>query len=481
MSAETVHKAKTQIERNRQYLQRSHKRTFSTVEVEEQHIVKRSRHSGSACKNSGGSHSPVTHLVNEQYPYDPGAEDRRDQRFHEGFFKGTPRYTLDDYITDGLGEPPVHGKKPWPPDSIWTKNIFHHNKRAAYKKANGEEGEVIAPECWFRASPTIALPPHKGMEGAGATESCREEGVHGLKDISDKPTCWNGKGGMTTTANPTADTLPWPSGCHFHECIDTWINCSEHCPGSEPGRAKWQKLFAPEALPILFPSIFTMRHETSYLEPPTVATASHPGGDIGRGLYIENSSVELQSGTTLTTNNLTNTLGMMIADKTGQSEPDMTTPVSSTQHLRSSSAYLVQEANAEHQNIKFDDLLFLSDQTGQAMASEDHTAAAPHERADEDTFSAPQSTVSDECLKKLQRIEEAGYAVETIYRELDLTPEQLSEEISKLMEERWREGKCLTSCTGECGCLEHWNPHIIRFASPSLTTVHELADFVPFS
>ena len=481
MSVETVHKVETQIESNRQYLQRSHKRTFSTVEVEEQHMVKRSRHSGSACKISGGRDSPVTDLANEQYRYDPGAEERRDQRFHEGFFKGTPWYTLDDYSTDGLGEPLVHGKKPWPSESIWPKSIFHHNKKAAYKKANDEEAEIIAPACWSRASPKITLPAHKGMEGAGATESCREEGVHGPKGISDKPTYWNSRRGIATTAASTADTLPWPSGCHLHECIDTWINCSEHCPGSEPGRAKWQKLFAPEALPILFPSIFTMRHEALYLEPQTVATASHPSRAVGRGLYIENTSVELQPGTTLTTTNSTKTSGMMIADKTGQSEPDMTTPVSSTQHLRSSSASLVQEANAEHQNINLDELLFLSDQTGQAMASEDHTAAAPHERADGDMFSAPQNPISDECLKKLQRIEEAGYAVETIYRELDLTPEQLSEEISKLMEERWREGKCLTSCNGECGCLEHWNPHVVRFASPSLTTVHELADFMVFS
>jgi len=233
--------------------------------------------------------------------------------------------------------------------------------------------------------------------------------------------------------------------------------------------ARWQRLLAPDALQMLFPTKSIPKQETTYVEGIPALTASNLDLDVESGLHWGAGNVKLAQETATQPTKDSETQSADKAchfDRTVSSSQSPT----NTQHLPSSHASSQHEANLDQPLIYINppDISFYFG--GKTMASEERTTGAPPRMADASTVDASCSLANDQDLSLEQPLQpdEELETVEDICQKLGLTLDEADKWLEWMMQ-RWREGYCMPSCTGECSkCPKQQNDHTAKFASPPL-------------
>ena len=257
------------------------------------------------------------------------------------------------------------------------------------------------------------------------------------------------------------------------EIIDPW----RERPGVHV--EEWLPLFAPEAMPILFPLMFVRRDML-----PNIGQEPLPP-ELTHGVDFTGGVADEVDGVIQLHNNVHGMTNMPCTEQTKETSHlpgDMTKPEDNTYGLPSASPMPNHRADLNHYNISLEKPWLQSNNSAVTTPSENHRtergsgiaaemennnqASEPPREPDATSSDPPLLSRIDPDLEQVQRrIAEAENMDEAACRELDLTPEQLIEFLRRFVAQRWQEGTCLPSCRDECGCLQQWNPQSSRFAT----------------
>lgn len=236
-----------------------------------------------------------------------------------------------------------------------------------------------------------------------------------------------------------------------------------------PNSEKWQRLLAPEALQILFPTMSMHKQETTYVERIPALTVSNLGLAVRSEIHRSPGNVELAQETATQPTTSTET---HLTDTVCHFDRFLTPLTTDTQHLASSLAPSQHEANTDRPQINPNAADFYSHNEEETMASQEGTTEAPHHMAEESTVDASCSLVNDQDLSLRQppQPEEELETIEDICQKHGLTLDEAEKWLDWMMQ-RWCEGYCMPSCTGECKKCPGQQDHIpARFVSPLLST-----------
>lgn len=255
-----------------------------------------------------------------------------------------------------------------------------------------------------------------------------------------------------------------------HDNKIAMLEGSDHRQTVLPNSARWQRLLAPEALQLLFPTMSMHKHDTTYVECITALTVPKLDLDVEGGPHCGAGNVELAKETTTQPTGLSETLSK---DTVCHFDRFVTSPPTDTQHLASSLAPSQHEANTDRPSINIDAPDFNSQYGGEAMASEEGTTGAPPHMAGESPIDACYSSMNDQDLSLGQppRADEDFETAEDICQRLGLTLDEADGWLDWMLQ-RWREGYCMPSCTGECNiCPGQQNLYTARFVPSPLPSM----------
>lgn len=233
-----------------------------------------------------------------------------------------------------------------------------------------------------------------------------------------------------------------------------------------PNSTEWQRLLAPEALQLLFPTMSMHKQETTYVERTPALTVSDLDLDMKFGLHGGAGDLELAQETTI-----------QPASPSGTQETDtvchfnrfVTPRPTDTQYLASSLASSQHEANTDRPQINIDAPDFCSHYGSETMASKEGTTGAPHQKADESTADIPYSHMNDRDLisRQLPQPDEDLESIEDFCQRQGLSLDEADKWLGWMMQ-RGCEGYCMPSCTGECKKYPgQQDQFTARFVSPA--------------
>jgi len=221
---------------------------------------------------------------------------------------------------------------------------------------------------------------------------------------------------------------------------------------------------------MLFPTISMKKHETTYVDCIPALTVSNLDLDVESGLRCGARNIELAQETTQQPTSPPET---QLTDTVCHFDRFVTSPPTDTQHLASSLARSQHEANTDRPQISIDAPNFCSHYEGETIASQEGTTGAPHPVADESTVDASCSPMNNQDLSLRQppQPDEGFETAEDICQRLGLTLDEADKWLDWMLQ-RWRDGYCMPSCTGECDkCPGQQDHHTARFVSPPLLSM----------
>ena len=451
------------------------KRTISEVDVEERFDVERAKRLGGVSNNK-----TLSNLITSEVPIEPKstsgllaeerfwrtyqAEERYRQRFEEELIKTTGFYSLEDLVLDSLGHSIANGRRPLPAGFVPSRRLLERNLATARKIAKGGGTERGRPRCPSRGSSEVFLPPKRGSRASQSYRNELFDGRHATCSQFGGLDSWNSAGYETASATSVAKPPPLLSRADVFGGKDTVVKGSLRPRTSVPNLGEWRKLFAPEAIPILFPAIFVESHETLIVDPVLAPAALDDGTAVERRLDLDAGGIEMAEGTTT---EMTMVSATTSPEQMNHSKDGSMMLATNAQHLPSTLPPSQHEANTDRLSINTEAFRSCSSNaTQQTMASENHMTGASHEIVDETIREAPQPSTNgqDGSLGQPQWLDETLNTAEAIGRAFGLSPEELAESLTAFREQRWREGNCLPSCNGECHCTQQSHAQTNRFA-----------------
>lgn len=270
------------------------------------------------------------------------------------------------------------------------------------------------------------------------------------------------------------------------------------CPGLP--LAGWLELFAPEAMPFIFPITFFRLPEGPNVEREPLPVELSHGIDFTGGPNSDSNDVTESGAASL---GMTVPATSVIRKGAIHFDGDVAIATTNTQYPASSPLASECRASTDCPSVDFNKFCVSLTSTLTDMVSEkwvqerpnimpvnmggeihtapttqsvagtitnENTAQVPQDLT-RHTVAVPRTSTDDQEFEQLQRrIEEADDMAEAMCREFDLSPEQLAEYLARYVGERCRERTCLPSCIVGCDCLQQWILRGGGFASPSRPT-----------
>lgn len=442
----TAHYGRVEGEGCEYHRLKTHKRSVVQVEVEERFDVKRAKRRDGGSKESKlydatvkndttASNSTSTCLAKEQYQKRLEIEQRCFERPQEDC-------RIPTVVLGNLDH--VHRNAP----QAWITNTDYLEATEQDCPSNGSSATLA-----YARQDSRALQLHLTRQTDGPKRRATR-----LDPL--------GSTGDGTLVVLQQDQPSFPS-LYGHGKKIAMLEGSDHPQTVLPNSEKWQSLLAPEALQMLFPTMSMHKEETTYVERIPALNVSDLGSAVEGELNCGSGNVELAQETATQPKTSSET---HLTDAVCHFDRFSTSPRMDMQYLASSLAPSQHGANTDRPQISPEAPNFYSHHGSETTASQEGTTEAPHHMADESTVDASCSPMNDQDLSSRQppQPDEELETIEDICQKHGLTLDEAEKWLDWMME-RWREGYCMPSCTGECKKRPGQQDHITaRLVSPLL-------------